>query len=136
MADTDECLLHFDGASRGNPGPSAIGYRLSDGETTIEDGESIGYHTNNEAEYEALIKGLEIARDHGYLHITVIGDSELIVKQVSGEYSCNAQNLQPLHEKAVELAERFDTFEIQHTLRGGNARADGLANAALNQRRW
>lgn len=125
--------LKFDGAARNNPGEAAIGYSITINGTEVEtESQRIGYGTNNEAEYRALIEGLEAIRERGHTHVTAIGDSELIVKQFQGKYKCNATNLRPLYERAKTLADSFDEFAIQHTSRENNTRADALANRAFN----
>ena len=129
-----EATVTFDGASRGNPGPSAAAYVLSDEDGVVKrEGEAIGEATNNEAEYVALLRGLVEARELGYSVIEAVGDSELVVKQVSGEWRCRADNLKPLREEVLEVTEDFDDFEIRHVPRGENSEADGLANAALDR---
>lgn len=128
-----EARLRFDGASRGNPGEGAAAYVIADdGGVVAEDAETIGEATNNEAEYAALIAGLEAVEELGFDGVEVLGDSELVVKQVRGEYDVNATNLRPLHATVRELAEAFASFEIRHVPREVNARADELANDALD----
>ena len=125
--------VYFDGGSRGNPGPAAIGWVIvtSDG-IVAEDGETIGTATNNQAEYEALIAGLEAARDYGYDEVHVRGDSELIVKQVRGEYDTNNPELRDRRVRVMELLSSFDRWSIEHVPRAVNDRADSLANEALD----
>lgn len=125
--------LYFDGASRGNPGESAIGWVLvGDGGILAEDGQKIGRATNNQAEYEALIAGLEAARKFGVQSLTIHGDSELIIKQLSGEYQTRNPALKERRVKARELLTEFDRWELSHVPREVNDRADGLANEALD----
>lgn len=127
-------IVEFDGASRGNPGPAGIGYRvLPDGEG-VEGHEYIGEATNNEAEYTALIRGLESALEKGYTDVIAEGDSQLVVRQVRGQYNVGADNLIPLYEEVQELVEEFDRFEIRHVKRSKNEGADDLANEALDER--
>lgn len=125
--------LYFDGASRGNPGPAAIGWVLvsSDG-IVAEGGQRIGDATNNQAEYRALIRGLEAARDHGFDAVEARGDSELIVKQVTGEWDANDPRLREHRVTARELLSAFDEWSISHVPRAVNDRADALANEALD----
>ena len=125
--------VYFDGASRGNPGPGAVGWCLvaSDG-VVAEGGERIGRVTNNQAEYAALIRALEAADEYGLDEIDVRGDSELIVKQVRGEWDANDPELREKRVRARELLERFDRWSIGHVPREVNARADDLANEALD----
>ena len=125
--------VYFDGASRGNPGPGAVGWCLvtSDG-VVAEGGERIGRVTNNQAEYAALIRALEAADEYGFDEIDVRGDSELIVRQVRGEWDANDPELREKRVRARELLERFDRWSIGHVPREINARADDLANEALD----
>ena len=125
--------VYFDGASRGNPGPAAVGWLLvnSDG-IVAEGGETVGRRTNNQAEYEALVRALEAARDLGLDEIDVRGDSELIVKQVRGEYDTNNPDLRERRVTVRELLSRFDRWSLEHVPREINDRADELANEALD----
>lgn len=125
--------VYFDGACRGNPGQSGIGWVIvnSDG-IVAEGGERIGRATNNRAEYEALIRGLETARDYGFDAVDVRGDSELIVKQVHGEYDTNDPDLRERRVRVRELFEAFDDWSLEHVPREINDRADDLANEALD----
>ncbi|MFO8116578.1 MAG: ribonuclease HI [Halorubrum sp.] len=125
--------VYFDGASRGNPGPGAVGWCLvtSDG-VVAEGGERIGRVTNNQAEYAALIRALEAADEYGFDEVDVRGDSELIVKQVRGEWNANDPELREKRVRVRELLERFDRWSIGHVPREINARADDLANEALD----
>ena len=128
-----EATVAFDGASRGNPGRSAVAYVLRDDDGVVKrEGAVIGEATNNEAEYAALLRGLVEARELGYRVVEAVGDSELVVKQVGGDWRCRAENLKPLHEEVLEVAESFDDFEIRHVPREENAEADALANEALD----
>jgi ribonuclease HI len=128
--------LHTDGASRGNPGPAAIGVviaRVSDGRVIEEISAYLGEATNNVAEYQALIAGLRRAAELGASAVEVVSDSELLVRQVEGRYQVRHPGLIPLHEEVRRLKRRFaGGFHIRHTLRGGNARADELANLAID----
>ena len=125
--------VYFDGACRGNPGPSAVGYAVvtSDG-VVAEGGERIGETTNNRAEYEALVRALEVTADAGFDEADVRGDSELIVRQVRGEYDTNDPGLRERRVRARELLDRFDRWSLTHVPREVNAHADDLANAALD----
>lgn len=123
----------FDGASRGNPGPSAAAYVLTDEDGVVKrEGAAIGEATNNEAEYVALLRGLVEARELGYAVVEAVGDSELVVRQVDGDWRCRADNLQPLCDEVREVAESFDEFEIRHVPRAENQAADELANETLD----
>jgi ribonuclease HI/probable phosphoglycerate mutase len=130
----DEYLLYCDGASRGNPGAAATGWVLLDasGREVAAEGCSIGRQTNNVAEYTALLRGLEAAARAGVRRLHVRLDSELVVRQLQGRYKVKNPGLRPLYE-AVQLARRrFDAFHIEHVPRAENARADALANRALD----
>ena len=126
--------LYFDGASRGNPGPAAVGWVLVSGDGIVaEAGERIGRATNNRAEYEALIAGLEAAADYGFEEVEVRGDSELIVRQVRGEYDANDPDLRERRVQVRELLSTFDAWSIEHVPREINSRADDLATDALDE---
>ncbi|QCW02271.1 ribonuclease HI [Natrinema pallidum] len=126
--------VYFDGGSRGNPGPAAIGWVIVTGDGIVaEGGETIGTATNNQAEYEALITGLEAARDYDYDEVHVRGDSELIVKQVRGEYDTNDPDLREKRVTVRELLRGFDEWTLEYVPREVNDRADGLVNEALDQ---
>ena len=125
--------VYFDGASRGNPGPAAIGYVIAnDGGIVAEGGDTIGSTTNNRAEYEALIRALEVAETYGFDDVDVYGDSELVLKQLRGEYDVNVPELRERRVRAMELLETFDEWVLQHVPRELNDRADALANEALD----
>lgn len=128
-------VLYCDGASRGNPGPSAIGFVLYDprGQVVVELGGYIGETTNNVAEYRALISGLETALGRGVHSIGVRLDSMLLVKQVTGEYRVKATHLKPLQRQAVKLLAQFGEATIEHVPRQRNTVADALANEALDE---
>ena len=133
MSDAKKLELYVDGASRGNPGFAGIGaYALSEGKVVFELAEFIGETTNNVAEYRALIRGLEEALAKGYAAISVSSDSELLVRQIQGEYKIKADHLIPLLSKARGLISRFSSFSIQSIPREKNKQADRLANLALN----
>lgn len=127
--------LRVDGGSRGNPGPSAIGVVLENAEgVAIEElSSSIGVTTNNVAEYRALLAGLDLAQRHGVRKVEVFSDSELLVKQMRGEYRVKNEGLRPLYEQARQQAARFEQLSIRHVGREYNARADELVNLALDQ---
>lgn len=125
-----------DGASRGNPGPAAYGYLLTDaaGNELEAAGEVIGRATNNVAEYRGAIAALEAARRHGATELELRLDSELIVRQIQGRYKVKNAALKPLHAELKALSESIPTFSIRHVPRAQNAEADALANAALDDR--
>ena len=126
--------VHVDGGSRGNPGPAAIAAVISDGSGELVDSASqvIGRATNNVAEYRALILGIERAAALGATELDLVGDSELIVKQVRGEYKVKAPNLTPLHAAVMSALRPFDAWSIRHVKRDQNAHADRLVNEALD----
>ena len=125
--------VYFDGASRGNPGPAAVGWVLVTDEGIVDEGgDRIGETTNNRAEYAALIRALEAAEGYGFDEVDVRGDSELIVRQVRGEYDTNNPELRERRVRARELLARFDRWTIEHVPREVNDRADSLANEALD----
>jgi len=125
--------VYFDGASRGNPGPAAVGWVLVSGDGIVaEGGERIGRATNNQAEYDALIRGLEVAADYGFDEAEIRGDSQLIVKQVTGAWDTNDPDLREKRVRARELLARFGDWSITHVPREVNDRADDLANEALD----
>jgi probable phosphoglycerate mutase len=126
---------HCDGGSRGNPGPSGYGAVIEgpDGIVVAELSEFVGIQTNNFAEYSGLLAVLKWAIENGIKHLRVISDSELMVKQMKGEYKVSSPVLRPLWEQARALSRKLDRFEIRHTLRGGNKEADRLANEAMDQ---
>jgi ribonuclease HI len=126
--------LYIDGASRGNPGPAGIGVVIKDpaGRTVAEISEFIGRGTNNVAEYRALIRGLEEAANLGARTVTVRSDSELLVRQLKGEYKVKSPDLSPLHLEAHRLLKGFGRTSVERIARGENAAADALANRALD----
>jgi len=124
--------VYFDGACRGNPGPAAVGWVLVTSDGIVGDGgQRIGETTNNQAEYEALIRALEAARDFGANEVDIRGDSELIVKQVRGEWDTNDPGLRERRVRVHELLGGFDRWSISHVPREVNERADELANEAF-----
>jgi len=126
--------LHTDGGARGNPGPAGIGVVLrdSDGEVIGEIARGIGVQTNNVAEYQALISGLEMALDKGVRQIDVFMDSQLVVSQMKGEWKIKNAGLRPLAVKAHGLMRRFDDASISYVPREQNADADKLANQGMD----
>lgn len=129
--------VRFDGGSRGNPGPAAIGVVLEadDGTAVFSVGRPIGRATNNVAEYTALVAGLQEARRLGVRHVRVLGDSELVIKQILGEYRVKNEALKPLYEQAVTLLRGFERTEVGHNRRSHNSLADALANLAMDRER-
>jgi ribonuclease HI len=129
-------VLHTDGAARGNPGPAAIGAVLfAPGklEPVGVVSKAIGRATNNEAEYRALLAGLEAALAAGVTDLVVRLDSELLVHQATGHYRVKAPGLKPLHQQVRTLMGRFAAITFEHVPRERNTIADDLANAALDR---
>lgn len=124
--------LYFDGASRGNPGDAAIGWVIVTGDGIAAEGSRrIDPTTNNRAEYEALLAGLEAAIDYGLSEVDIRGDSELVVKQVRGEWQTNNPQLREYRIEVRSRLESFDEWSIEHVPRELNDRADDLANEAF-----
>ena len=136
-ADLSRHHLFVDGGSRGNPGPAGIGARIEtpDGEVVEELADAIGTATNNQAEYEALIAGLEMAIDRGVRELVVFADSELVVRQVLGEYRVKDATLKALHERVTQLVHELPSVEVRHVPREQNAEADRLVNEAIDAAR-
>jgi len=130
----EPAVLHFDGGSRGNPGPAAWGFTLTDaaGTSLAAEGRVIGVATNNEAEYGGLIAGLERALELGIPDLSVHGDSKLVIEQMAGRWRVKAPGLQPLNSNARSLSRRFRTITFAHVRRAGNTEADRLVNVALD----
>jgi probable phosphoglycerate mutase len=126
---------HCDGGSRGNPGPAGYGAVIEDpaGKVVARLSAFLGRQTNNYAEYKGLLAVLAWAQEHGARRLRVVSDSELMVKQMKGQYKVASPGLRPLWEEAKGLARRLERFEMRHTLRGGNKDADQLANDAMDK---
>jgi len=129
--------IRFDGGSRGNPGPAGIGVVLTAQDNTplVTVGRYIGRATNNVAEYKALIAGLEEAKKLGARKVIVRGDSELVVRQMTGQYRVKNADLRPLYERAQDLMNEFERAKIEHNYREDNSLADKLANLAMDLKR-
>jgi ribonuclease HI len=127
-------IAHIDGASRGNPGPAAYAVILKDasGKVVFQLGKKLGRQTNNVAEYYALLAALDYAVGHGIKALRIRSDSELLVRQIKGQYKVKSPDLKPLHERALKLARQLEYFVIEHVLRELNREADALANVALD----
>ena len=127
-------IVHTDGAARGNPGPAAIGVVIEDaeGRTVYEVSRALGVRTNNEAEYQALITALEYLKGVRPKEAEFLLDSELVVKQLNGEYKVKEPRLQSLYGQVVMLLNAVPKYRIRHVRREQNARADELANEALD----
>ena len=127
-------VVNVDGGSRGNPGPAAIAAVVTtpEGGLIEERSDTIGVATNNVAEYRALLLGIQLAKAHGASEVDLIGDSELIVRQVRGEYRVKDAGLQPLHAEVKSALGAFDRWSIRHVRREHNAAADRLVNETLD----
>jgi ribonuclease HI len=125
-----------DGGARGNPGPAAIGAVAStpDGDELLAEGEYIGETTNNVAEYKGLLLGLDLARRLGAREVEVINDSELVARQIGGQYKVKHAGLKPLFLEATRQLREFDRWSVRNVPREQNKRADGLVNETLDAR--
>jgi ribonuclease HI len=128
--------LHCDGASRGNPGPAGAGMVLHDpqGRLQVRKGRYLGETTNNVAEYQALLLGLEEARKLAVKKLRVLADSELMVKQLNGHYRVKSPHLLPLWRQALQALQQFEAYAIMHVPREKNRLADEVANQAIDQK--
>jgi ribonuclease HI len=126
---------NIDGGSRGNPGPAAYGVVMRDGrgEVVASLKKYIGQNTNNVAEYFALIAALDYAQTHGIRALRVESDSELLVKQMRGQYKVKSEELKPLFERAKKMSQTLEMFRIEHVYREQNREADALVNQALDE---
>jgi ribonuclease HI len=126
---------NIDGGSRGNPGPASYGVVIRDprGEIVAKLKKYIGRMTNNVAEYYGLIAALDYAQSHGIRALRIESDSELLVKQMRGQYKVKSEDLRPLFELAKEMSQAFETFRIDHVYREQNREADALANEAMDE---
>jgi formyltetrahydrofolate-dependent phosphoribosylglycinamide formyltransferase len=131
---TEQITVYTDGGSRGNPGPAAAGFILADHNGTQLQAKALflGQTTNNVAEYTAIIKALEAAKQIGAKRLTVFSDSELLVKQINGQYKVKSEQLRPLFRQAIDLINEFEDCKVKHTTRDKNKQADELVNQALN----
>jgi ribonuclease HI len=132
----DSVVLYVDGGARGNPGPSGIGIVIEDpqGNELARANDYIGVATNNAAEYRALLLGLEKAHALGAREVAIVNDSQLIARQVSGEYRVKSADLQPLHQQAIAALRGFDRWSIRSVPREENELADTLVNEAIDAR--
>ena len=130
----ERVVAHVDGGARGNPGPAAAACVITtpDGHVLAERARLLGATTNNVAEYQALLLGLQTARELGAREVEVIGDSELIAKQITGVYRVKRESLRALHRSALEALRQFERWSIRTVPRERNAGADALVNAALD----
>ena len=130
-----QVVVHVDGGARGNPGPAAAAAVVSapDGRVLDEASVTLGHATNNVAEYRALLLGLELARDLGAGEVEVINDSELVARQIGGEYKVKHAGLKPLFLDAMRELRGFEAWAVRSVRREHNARADALVNEALDE---
>ncbi len=134
MSTDPEAILYTDGSSLGNPGPAGAGFVLEgSGDNLVERAIPLGETTVGVAEYRALIAGLSEALSRGVRRIHVYSDSEFLCRQIQGNYKVRSANIRPLYEWACKLIGQFDSFQIEHTAREGNQRADALARQAAEQ---
>ena len=133
----NKLVVHVDGGARGNPGPAGIAAVASaaDGSTVEEASAYIGETTNNVAEYRALLLGLELARRLAASEVEIVNDSELVARQIGGQYKVKNAGLRPLHAQVMQELRAFDRWSVRSVPRAGNERADALVNAALDERR-
>lgn len=130
-----KCYLYSDGAARGNPGPAGAGFAVLDSEGSLifEGKRYLGETTNNQAEYIALLSGLEKIFELKFDNVDISLDSELVVKQIKGEYRVKNEALRPHHKKILELLKKFSSYNIKHVPREKNKVADRLANEAIDE---
>ena len=127
------CTLFFDGGCRGNPGPMAIGaVLLENGRKVSEISKNIGIGTNNIAEWKALIEGLKLAQAYACKELEVCGDSQLIIRQISGRYKVKSDNLIPLFNEAMKLCGTFKKIDFKWIKRDENSYTDSMVNKALD----
>jgi ribonuclease HI len=128
--------LYTDGAARGNPGPAGAGAVIvnPDGHIVAKVGKFLGDSTNNVAEYMGLILGLKRAKAMGIRELEVLSDSELVVKQLAGDYAVKAEHLLPLHDEVKALLKAFSWIQVRHIPREENAQADAMSNRAIDER--
>jgi len=127
-------VVHVDGGARGNPGPAAAAAVVStpEGEVLDEAAETLGVATNNVAEYRGLLLGLMRAKELGATEVEVVNDSELVAKQVNGQYKVKHPDMKPLHAAATAVLGEFASWRVRSVPRAQNAHADALVNRALD----
>jgi phosphoribosylglycinamide formyltransferase 1 len=133
----EKIIAHIDGGSRGNPGPAAAGFTLTDstGAQLKAQAFFLGQATNNIAEYTGFLKALEASKQTGAEQLTVFSDSELLVRQINGQYKVKSENIKPLFQKAIDLLGGFSSWQVYHIPREQNTQADKLVNQALDLKR-
>jgi formyltetrahydrofolate-dependent phosphoribosylglycinamide formyltransferase len=131
---SDKIIAYIDGASRGNPGPAAAGFTLADSDGTQLQAKAffLGRATNNIAEYTSLVKALEAAKQIGTEQLVVFSDSELLVRQINGQYKVKSELIRPFFRQAISLLGEFKNWQVRHISREKNEQADKLVNQALN----
>ena len=136
MSAAKRVVVHVDGGARGNPGPAAVAAVATapGGEVMGECRLYIGEATNNVAEYRAVLLGLQLARDLGAADVEVVNDSELVSKQIGGQYKVKHAGLKPLHTDALRALREFERWQVRSVRRESNERADALVNQALDER--
>ncbi|HET9178050.1 MAG TPA: ribonuclease HI family protein [Terriglobia bacterium] len=133
-SDTKPIIAHIDGGSRGNPGPAAYAVVVTsqDGTQLASFSRYLGHATNNVAEYEGLLAALEYALEHNHRRLKIITDSELLARQIDGQYKVRHPNLRVLHDRAQKLIAQIEAFRIESVRREHNREADRLANEAMD----
>ncbi len=128
-------MVHVDGGARGNPGPAAVGAVVSTpaGDVLAEEGRYIGEATNNVAEYRAVLLGLELARGVGAREVEVVNDSELVARQIGGQYKVKHEGLRPLFVETMRALRELDRWSVRNVRREQNERADELVNLELDR---
>jgi len=131
---SDKIIAYIDGGSRGNPGPAAAAFVLNDSSGAQLEAKAffLGRATNNVAEYTSLVKALEAAAKKGPEQLSVFSDSELLVRQITGQYRVKSEQIKPLFQQAMSLLSRFNSWEVRHITRNNNKQADSLVNQALD----
>jgi phosphoribosylglycinamide formyltransferase-1 len=131
---TQSVIAHIDGGSRGNPGPAASAFVLTDPHGKLLQGKAffLGKATNNFAEYTGIHKALEAAKSLGAGQITVYSDSELLVRQINGQYKVKSEQIRPLFDQAMAMLAEFESWQVRHVFREDNKKADELVNLALD----
>jgi ribonuclease HI len=131
----EKVVVHVDGGARGNPGPAAVGAVVTDpdGSLLAEKGVYIGEATNNVAEYRAVLLGLELAREAGAREVELVNDSELVARQIGGQYKVKHAGLKPLFLDTMRELREFDAWTVRNVRRESNERADELVNEALDE---
>jgi ribonuclease HI len=128
-------IVYSDGAARGNPGPAGAGSVITDGRGAVlaRLGRFLGRQTNNVAEYQGLLLGLRHAQELGVREVLVRADSQLMIRQLAGQYAVKNPGLKPLHAEALRLLRSFDNYKLEHIPREQNALADEMSNRAIDE---